>query len=86
MGERGARPYARAVDPSLVARVLCKDLAVVPAPVHASSQASGGGCTVRVPGSKSISNRALLLAPLAQGTCRITGLLQSDDTQARRPY
>ena len=36
---------------------------------------------VRLPGSKSISNRTLLLAALAQGTTRIIGLLDSDDTQ-----
>ncbi|KAF2224464.1 AROM pentafunctional protein, ARO1 [Elsinoe ampelina] len=35
----------------------------------------------RPPGSKSISNRVLLLAALGQGTCRITNLLHSDDTQ-----
>ncbi|KZV97983.1 Pentafunctional AroM protein [Exidia glandulosa HHB12029] len=33
------------------------------------------------PGSKSISNRALLLAALSRGTCRLTNLLHSDDTQ-----
>ena len=37
--------------------------------------------TVRLPGSKSISNRILLLAALAQGTTRIFDLLASDDTQ-----
>src|SRR5450755_2999041 len=37
--------------------------------------------TVRVPGSKSISNRALLLAGFAEGTTTIAGLLHSDDTQ-----
>jgi 3-phosphoshikimate 1-carboxyvinyltransferase len=36
--------------------------------------------TVRVPGSKSISNRALLLAGFAAGTTTIEGLLHSDDT------
>jgi 3-phosphoshikimate 1-carboxyvinyltransferase len=36
--------------------------------------------TVRLPGSKSISNRTLLLAALAQGTTRIHDLLASDDT------
>lgn len=35
---------------------------------------------VTLPGSKSISNRVLLLSALAQGTTRIDGLLQSDDT------
>ena len=33
------------------------------------------------PGSKSISNRALLLAALGTGTCRLKNLLHSDDTQ-----
>ena len=37
--------------------------------------------TVRLPGSKSISNRILLLAALAQGTTRIRDLLDSDDTR-----
>jgi 3-phosphoshikimate 1-carboxyvinyltransferase len=35
--------------------------------------------TVNIPGSKSISNRALLLAALAEGTTRLTNLLDSDD-------
>ncbi len=37
--------------------------------------------TVRLPGSKSISNRMLLLAALAQGTTEIHDLLDSDDTR-----
>lgn len=36
--------------------------------------------TVRLPGSKSISNRTLLLAALAEGTTKIFDLLASDDT------
>jgi 3-phosphoshikimate 1-carboxyvinyltransferase len=36
--------------------------------------------TVRLPGSKSISNRALLLAALAAGETRLGGVLESDDT------
>jgi len=36
--------------------------------------------TVRLPGSKSISNRILLLAALSQGTTKIFDLLASDDT------
>lgn len=35
--------------------------------------------TVNIPGSKSISNRALLLATLAEGKTRLTNLLDSDD-------
>lgn len=37
--------------------------------------------TVRVPGSKSITNRALLLASLAPGTSTLEGVLFSDDTR-----
>ena len=33
-----------------------------------------------VPGSKSLSNRALILAAMAEGTTRLGGLLRSDDT------
>ncbi|KAI0251026.1 EPSP synthase-domain-containing protein [Lactifluus subvellereus] len=33
------------------------------------------------PGSKSLSNRALVLAALGSGTCRLRNLLHSDDTQ-----
>ncbi len=36
---------------------------------------------VALPGSKSISNRTLLLAALARGTTTLTGLLESDDTR-----
>ena len=35
--------------------------------------------SVNLPGSKSVSNRALLLAALAKGTTRLTNLLDSDD-------
>jgi 3-phosphoshikimate 1-carboxyvinyltransferase len=37
--------------------------------------------TVRLPGSKSISNRTLLLAALSEGTTTIHDLLDSDDTR-----
>ena len=37
--------------------------------------------TVRLPGSKSISNRTLLLSALADGKTLIKDLLFSDDTQ-----
>ena len=36
---------------------------------------------INLPGSKSLSNRALLLAALAHGTTKITNLLESDDTR-----
>ncbi len=47
----------------------------LPAPPHA---------TWRVPGSKSITNRALILAALADGESRLEGVLESDDTRYMR--
>ncbi|HXU41818.1 MAG TPA: 3-phosphoshikimate 1-carboxyvinyltransferase [Burkholderiales bacterium] len=49
--------------------------------LKAASRAAG---TVRLPGSKSISNRVLLLAALAQGETEIGGLLDADDTKVMR--
>jgi 3-phosphoshikimate 1-carboxyvinyltransferase len=40
--------------------------------------------TVALPGSKSISNRVLLLSALAKGTTTLKGLLGADDTQVMR--
>lgn len=40
--------------------------------------------TVRLPGSKSISNRCLLLAVLARGETELHGLLDADDTRVMR--
>jgi 3-phosphoshikimate 1-carboxyvinyltransferase len=42
------------------------------------------GGTVRLPGSKSISNRVLLLAALCDGTTRIHDVLDADDTRVMR--
>ena len=41
---------------------------------------NAAGGTVRLPGSKSISNRVLLLAGLSEGTTTVHDLLDSDDT------
>jgi 3-phosphoshikimate 1-carboxyvinyltransferase len=46
--------------------------------LKAASNASG---TIKLPGSKSISNRTLLLAALSEGVTEICDLLVSDDTQ-----
>jgi len=51
----------------------CPAVTVVP-PAHALRG------KIMPPGSKSITNRALLLAALAGGTSRLTGALKSDDT------
>jgi 3-phosphoshikimate 1-carboxyvinyltransferase len=42
---------------------------------------AGASGTVTLPGSKSISNRVLLLAALSQGTTTVHDLLDSDDTR-----
>lgn len=38
-------------------------------------------CEIEVPGSKSITNRALLMAALTEGECRLNGVLFSDDSR-----
>lgn len=48
------------------------------APIRAASG------ELRLPGSKSVSIRALLLAALAEGQTRLSGLLDSDDTRVMR--
>jgi len=59
-----------------LARRVCSDaVQVIPNPLSVAP------CVVNVPGSKSVSNRALLLAGLSEGSCLIKGLLHSDDTQ-----
>jgi 3-phosphoshikimate 1-carboxyvinyltransferase len=49
------------------------DTLTLPAAEHAEG-------VIALPGSKSISNRMLLLAALAEGTTTLSGLLESDDT------
>jgi 3-phosphoshikimate 1-carboxyvinyltransferase len=49
-----------------------------PAPLQACSSGPLNG-TVRVPGDKSISHRALILGALAVGETRISGLLEGED-------
>ena len=49
--------------------------------LHPVSHAQG---TLRLPGSKSLSNSALLLAALAPGPTRLSGLLDADDTRVMR--
>ncbi|KAG8905733.1 3-dehydroquinate dehydratase (3-dehydroquinase) [Tulasnella sp. 403] len=66
---------ATAVEDRVIANVLAEACKVIPGipknhPVRMST-----------PGSKSISNRSLVLAALGKGTCRLRNLLHSDDTQ-----
>eukprot|EP00962_Isochrysis_galbana_P005286 scaffold1441_cov120-Isochrysis_galbana.AAC.15 len=62
------------VDTAVIEALLSPKLTVQPA----AKPPSG---SVLVPGSKSISNRVLLMAAMGKGSCSIRGLLQSDDTQ-----
>jgi len=66
---------ATVVKDAVIANTLAKAVKVIPGvpaknPVRMST-----------PGSKSISNRALVLAALGKGTCRLKNLLHSDDTK-----
>jgi pentafunctional AROM polypeptide len=63
---------ASAIDDALIRRVLSEAVRVRPKSISSFSLAT--------PGSKSISNRALVMAALADGECRIENLLHSDDT------
>lgn len=68
---------ASTVSDAVIARVLAPAATVRPVlPVPVATHT-----TLVTPGSKSISNRALLLAALAGGTCRLRNVLYSDDTQ-----
>ena len=68
-------PKATVVKDELIAKTLSEAAKVIPGvPSH-------NPVVMSTPGSKSISNRALVLAALGKGTCRLTNLLHSDDTQ-----
>ncbi|KAI0748881.1 aromatic amino acid family biosynthesis-like protein [Fomes fomentarius] len=66
---------ATAVADAVIAKALSESVKLVPA------FPSKSPVRMATPGSKSISNRALLLAALGTGTCRLKNLLHSDDTQ-----
>jgi 3-phosphoshikimate 1-carboxyvinyltransferase len=58
-----------------------KTFAAAPdAPARALAPIARVEGTIALPGSKSISNRTLLLAALARGTTRLVGVLDADDT------
>jgi pentafunctional AROM polypeptide len=64
---------ASAVADDVIRRTLSEAVRVIPGiPRHVS---------MATPGSKSMSNRALVLASLGEGTCRLKNLLHSEDTQ-----
>ncbi|KLO15168.1 Pentafunctional AroM protein [Schizopora paradoxa] len=66
---------ATTVADAVIRRSLCEAVTVV------AGIPSKSPVVMSTPGSKSISNRALLLAALGKGTCRLKNLLHSDDTQ-----
>ncbi|KAJ3503558.1 hypothetical protein NLJ89_g8376 [Agrocybe chaxingu] len=68
-------PKATVVKDAVIAKTLAEAARVIP------SIPKNDPVKMATPGSKSISNRALVLAALAKGTCRLKNLLHSDDTQ-----
>ncbi|KAI9681627.1 MAG: 3-dehydroquinate dehydratase (3-dehydroquinase) [Trizodia sp. TS-e1964] len=64
-------------------KVRNRDIEIVLYPAIVIGQGAGPAVNVTLtpPGSKSISNRALVLAALGTGPCRIRNLLHSDDTE-----
>src|SRR6195952_1669546 len=52
-----------------------------PAEITPTPLSSPVEARVRVPGSKSLTNRALIVAALAKGRSTLTGALESDDTR-----
>ncbi|KAH6909954.1 Shikimate dehydrogenase [Coprinopsis sp. MPI-PUGE-AT-0042] len=68
-------PRATTVPDAIIAKTLAEAATVV------TGVPKNDPVTMSTPGSKSISNRALVLAALGKGTCRLKNLLFSDDTQ-----
>ncbi|KAL5605491.1 hypothetical protein FOVSG1_005638 [Fusarium oxysporum f. sp. vasinfectum] len=68
-------PRASVVEDKVIRTILSSSIRVTP------GIPKDLNVTVAPPGSKSISNRALILAALGSGTCRIKNLLHSDDTE-----
>lgn len=72
---RTLEKQATKVSDESLRKVLSRHARIGPAPWQSMKPV-----TVTPPGSKSISNRALLLAALGVGSCRVKNLLHSDDT------
>jgi pentafunctional AROM polypeptide len=75
---RTVEQQASFVSDQVIRKILAPAVNVMPIQNRASLAQH---VSLTVPGSKSISNRALVLAALGSGTCRLKGLLHSDDTQ-----
>lgn len=70
---------ASSIENPVIEKVLCEAVEIK-AGVPRGMTGSAKGVVMSTPGSKSISNRALVLAALGNGTCRMRNLLHSDDT------
>lgn len=56
-------------------------MSTLPSSLHITPISHPLNATIRVPGSKSLTNRALLIASLANGTTHLTNALFSDDSR-----
>lgn len=72
-------PRASVIADADIHKVLSPEQLVLP--VTESVNGPKKEVSLTTPGSKSISNRALLIAALGKGTVRVKNLLHSDDTQ-----
>lgn len=73
IGAVKANPYTTAIEDEQLIQLFHPAATII----------SGTVCngSISVPGSKSLSNRILLMVALGRGKCRIRGLLHSQDTQ-----
>jgi 3-phosphoshikimate 1-carboxyvinyltransferase len=62
----------------------CGTMTIPAGPIEIPKLLAAPRLTWRVPGSKSITNRALVLAALADGESTLSGVLESDDTRHMR--
>lgn len=76
---RTLEPRASVVADADIQKVIAPEQLVLP--VTESPTGPRKQVSLTTPGSKSISNRVMLIAALGQGTVRIKNLLHSDDTQ-----
>lgn len=72
-------PKASFVSDHVIRKILSPAIRVLPP--KSFPHRAGETICLNVPGSKSISNRALLFASLGSGVCRLRSLLHSDDVQ-----
>ncbi|KAI0275856.1 EPSP synthase-domain-containing protein [Russula aff. rugulosa BPL654] len=91
--KKNSGPEKKIVLLATIGKTVEQKASVVPDPVIGKALAEAAKVVPGVPtkspirmatpGSKSLSNRALVLAALGNGTCRLRNLLHSDDTQFR---